>query len=141
MIFNETIITLRNTDYYIKLLNNLIINGLYDIIPEEEINYVKILINLIEFLNKNKRYLKNFRSKNYENIIILCIDEILTKKFKKEVDVEELQSVILLVKNSYLFRNFLNKIKDFYLKMYYKYKCNFCFNQNDTEVLETDNKI
>jgi hypothetical protein len=136
----EKIIELRNKDYYVKLLNNFRNNGLYDLITSEEIDYSLIVINLLHFLKKNKKYIKNFQSKDFENILILCIDEILTKKFNIDVDHEKLNVVILLVKNSYLSKTIFLYIKDTGLKIYYKYRCNFCLSQNDDEVVEFDNK-
>jgi hypothetical protein len=136
----EKILEMRNKDYYIKLLSNFKNNGLYDVITEPDIDYSLLVINLLHFLKKNKKYIKNFRSKDFENILVLCIDEILTKKFNVDVDHEKLNVVILLVKNSYLSKTIFLYIKDTGLKMYYKYRCNFCLSQNDDEVVEFDNK-
>lgn len=134
----ELVIKLKNKDYYTKLLNNLIINGLYDIAPDKNVNYITLVINLLDFLKKNKKYIKNFKSKDFENIIILCVDEILTNKLNIELDDEELRNIILLVKDSYLIKNLITYFKDLYLKLYYKYRCNFCFNQNDLEIVDVE---
>ena len=134
----EKIVVIRNKDYYIKLLSNLRNNGLYDIITEKEIDYSLLVFKLLEFLQKNKKYIKHFQSKDFEKIIILCVDEILTKKFDTEIDYEKLEVVLSLVKNSYLFKTILLRIKDFTYKIYYKYRCNFCLSQNDTDVVDSD---
>ena len=134
----ELVIKLKNKDYYTKLLNNLIINGLYDIAPDKSVNYITLVINLLDFLKKNKKYIKNSKSKDFENIIILCVDEILTNKLNIELDDEELRNIILLVKDSYLIKNLITYFKDLYLKLYYKYRCNFCFNQNDLEIVDVE---
>lgn len=135
----EKITYIRNKDYYIKLLNHLRNNGLYDILTDEELDYPKIVLKIINFLNENKKYIKNFQSKDFEYIIILCIDEILTKKYNVDVDHEKLEIVLNLVKNSYLIKTTFLRVKDTILKFYYKYKCNFCISQNDDDIINTEN--
>jgi len=135
----EKIIEIRNKDYYIKLLNRLRHNGLYEIFTEEELDYPKIVLGVINFLNENKKLIKNFQSKDFEKIIILCIDEILTKKYNADIDYEKLEIVLNLVKNSYLIKTLFIKVKDAFLKNYYKYKCKFCISQNDDDIINTEN--
>tara|TARA_B110001450_G_scaffold251465_1_gene271644 strand:+ start:1721 stop:2143 length:423 start_codon:yes stop_codon:yes gene_type:complete len=135
----ETIVVIRNKDYYIKLLTNLRNNGLYDIISDEDLDYSQLVFKLLDFLNKNKKYIKNFQSKDFEKILILCIDEIMTEKFSIEVDYEKLDIVLNLLKNTYLFKTTFLTIKDFSLKLYYKYRCTFCLSQNDTDIIESEN--
>ena len=97
-----------------------------------------LLFKLLDFLNKNKKYIKNFQSKDFEKIIILCVYEILTNKFSIDVDYEKLDIVLNLLKNTYLFKTTFLVVKDFTLKMYYKYRCNFCLSQNDTDIIESE---
>jgi len=139
MNIKEDIINLRNKDYYIKLLNRLRHNGLYELFTDEEVDYPKIVLKVIEFLNQNKKFIKNFQSKDFEKIIILCIDEILTKKYNIDVDYEKLEIVLNLVKNSYLIKTVFIRVKDIFLKNYYKYKCKFCISQNDVDVIDSEN--
>ena len=139
MNIKEDIINLRNKDYYIKLLNRLRHNGLYQVFTDEELDYSKIVLKIIEFLNTNKKYIKNFQSKDFEKIIILCIDEILTKKYNVEIDHEKLEIVLNLVQNSYLIKTVFIRVKDIFLKNYYKYKCKFCISQNDVDVIDSEN--
>lgn len=135
----EKIINLRNKDYYIKLLNRLRHNGLYELFTDEEVDYPKIVLKVIEFLNQNKNLIKNFQSKDFEKIIILCIDEILTRKYNVDIDHEKLEIVIDLVKNSYLIKTLFIRVKDVFLKNYYKYKCKFCISQNDDDIINSEN--
>lgn len=135
----EKIIEIRNKDYYIKLLNRLRHNGLYEIFTEEELDYPKIVLGVINFLNENKKLIKNFQSKDFEKIIILCIDEILTKKYNVDINYEKLEIVLNLVKNSYLIKTLFIRVKDAFLKNYYKYKCKFCISQNDDDIINTEN--
>ena len=79
-----------------------------------------------------------FQSKDFEKIIILCIDEILTKKYNIDIDHEKLEIVMNLVKNSYLIKTTFIRIKDTFLKIYYKYKCKFCIGQNDDDVIDSE---
>lgn len=135
----EKIIEIRNKDYYIKLLNRLRHNGLYEVFTEEELDYPKIVLRVINFLNENKKHIKNFQSKDFEKIILLCIDEILTKKYNIEIDHEKLEIVLNLVKNSYLIKTVFLRVKDTFLMVYYKYKCKFCISQNDDDIINTEN--
>lgn len=135
----EKIIEIRNKDYYIKLLNRLRHNGLYEVFTEEELDYPKIVLRVINFLDENKKHIKNFQSKDFEKIILLCIDEILTKKYNIDIDYEKLEIVLNLVKNSYLIKTLSIRVKDAFLKNYYKYKCKFCTSQNDDDIIETEN--
>lgn len=135
----EKIIEIRNKDYYIKLLNRLRHNGLYEVFTEEELDYPKIVLRVIIFLNENNKYIKNFQSKDFEKIIVLCIDEIVTKQYSIEIDHEKLEIVLNLVKNSYLMKTVFLRVKDTFLKVYYKYKCKFCISQNDDDIINTEN--
>jgi hypothetical protein len=134
----EKITDSRNKDYYIKLLNRLRHNGLYEVFTDEDLDYAKIVLKVIDFLNKNKKYIKNFQSKDFEKIIVLCIDEILTKKYNIDIDHEKLEIVLNLVKNSYLIRTSFTRVKDTFLKIYYRYKCKFCISQNDDDVIDSE---
>lgn len=137
----QLIIKLRSKEYYIRLINILQINGLLEIFEEElkdgKIDYLQLTLNLLSFLQKNKKYFKNFSSDKLENIIILCIDEILTKKFQIEIDEEQLNMVLNLVKNSFLFKSLLTFIKDTIIKIYYNCKCKSCYKTKDV-VIEFD---
>jgi hypothetical protein len=139
MKIEEIIIEIRSKDYYIKLLNRLRNNGLYSIVKDEEIDYPKIVLKVVEFLDINKKYIKNFQSKDFEKIIILCIHEILTKQYSIDVDYEKLEIVLNLIKNSFLIKTAFIRVKDTFLKMYYKYKCKFCISQNDDDVIVSEN--
>ncbi len=135
----ELIKKIRNKPHYVKLLDILVINGLLDIIEDElkdnKINYIDLVIKVINFLEKNKRYYLNFSSNRFDRIIILCIDEILSQKFKIDLDSEELESIIKLLRNNYLIRNFLNYIKDSFINLYYTIRCNKC--KNSKEVFDS----
>ena len=127
---------LRSKEYYTKLLDILVLNGLLDIIELEvsdgKIDYIPLVINLLKFLKANKKYYVNFSSDTFEKILILSADEILTKKFNLELSEQEISNVLELIRDSYLIRTSLNKIKDILIKVYYKLKCK-CKNCTNTE--------
>lgn len=127
----KLIISLRSKDYYVRLVEILVVNGLLDIFEEEikdgKIDYLPLIINLLDFLNKNRKHYVNFSSDKFENIIILSIDEVLNKKFKIDLDEEQLKMVLKLVHNSYLFKTTITYLKDFLIKTYYNFKCKSCY--------------
>ena len=131
----ELIKKLRSKPHYVKLLNILVINGLLDIIEDElkdnHIDYIDLTVNVITFLNKNKKHYTSFSSDKFDRIIILCIDEILTKKFKIDLDSEQLESILNLLKNNYLIRNLFYYIRDTIINFYHNVKCNKCKNPED----------
>ena len=131
---------IRTKEHYIKLIEILVIDGLLEIFEEElkddKIDYLLLILNLIGFLEKNRKHYRHFSSDKFETIIILCLDEILTKKFKTNIDENQLQTIMLLIKNRYLFRTFSRKLKDFVIKNYYicKCKCNPCYKSDIVNV-------
>jgi hypothetical protein len=132
---------LREDSYYVRLMEILVINGLLDIFEEEirdgKIDYLPLVLNLIKFLEKNKKHYRNFSSDTFESIIILSIDEIINKKFQINLDEEQLKMVLELVKNSYLFKSTITFVKDFLIKMYYRCKCKSCYSSSDV-IIELD---
>ena len=133
---------LRSDKYYIRLMEILVINGLLDIFEEElkdnKIDYLPLTLNLLKFLETNKKHYRNFSSGTFENIIILSIDEVLNKKFKIDIEEEQLEMVLQLVRNSYLFKTGMIIIKDFFIKIYYNFKCKCksCYETNDIIVID-----
>ena len=71
------------------------------------------MINILNFLQENKKHYRNFSSDTLENIIILSVDEIV-EKFKIDLDEKQLRLALDLIKNSYLMKTFLIYIKDFF---------------------------
>lgn len=129
---------LRLKDYYIRLLEILVVDGLLDIFEEElsdgKIDYLHLTLNLLTFLQTNAKHYKNFTSDKFENIIILSIDEILTKKFQIDLDEKQLNMALKLIKNSYLFKSFWTLTKDLFIKLYYKCNCKPCYNPDNVTI-------
>ena len=143
----QLISTLRSDKYYVRLMEILVVNGLLDIFEEElkdnKIDYLPLTLNLLKFLEANKKHYRNFSSGTFENIIVLSIDEVLNKKFKIELEEEQLEMILQLVRNSYLFKTGIIIIKDLFIKIYYKFKfkCKSCYKNNDVIVIDKIDKI
>ncbi len=135
----NTIKTLKENEYYFKLMEELVVGGLLDIIEDElkdgKIDYLPLLLNVLKFLNDNKSKYKNFSSRTFENILILSVDEILTKKFNVDLDEKQIDDALQLIKNSFLFVSLSQWIKDRFIILYYDYilKLN-CFKKVNTDV-------
>ena len=135
----NTIKTLKENEYYFKLIEELVVGGLLDIIEDElkdgKIDYLPLLLNALKFLNDNKSKYKNFSSRTFENILILSVDEILTKKFNVDLDEKQIDDALQLIKNSFLFVSLSQWIKDRFIILYYDYilKLN-CFKKVNTDV-------
>jgi hypothetical protein len=127
---------IKSKPHYVKVLNILVLNGLLDTVDSEikssdGINYINLVINVVSFIHKNKKHYRNISSDKLDRIIILCVDEILTKKFNVDIEDEKIEVVLQLLKNSYLFRSILNRLFDSVIKFYYYIKCSSCKNNND----------
>ena len=126
-------------EYYNKLIDGLKINGLIDAVSDPivdgKVNYISLVINVVAFLQKNKKLFSNFTQKTFEKIVILSVDEILRSK-GIDIDEEELQTVLTLLKSSFLVRGAVMFIKDTIIKGYYRVKsikcC--CCKKNDDPV-------
>lgn len=137
---------LRNNEYYTKLLEELVLDGLLDIISDEledgKIDYLPLIANLLTFLNKNKKKYRNFSSRTFENIIILTIDEILTKKFNLDLDEKQIENALNLVKNSFLVVNISQWLKDRLIIFYYDYLLNIsCCKSKEKKAVQIINNI
>jgi len=128
--FKAVVLELRENDYYIKLINILLVNGLLDIFEEElkdgKIDYLPLMLNLMTFLHNNKKLFKDFTPDSIENIIIISVDELLTKKYKREIDAKQLDIALQLLKNTQMYKTIYKTIKSFMMKLYYKLKKTSC---------------
>jgi len=140
--FKETIQHLKSKHYYVRLMEILVVNGLLDIFEEElrdnKIDYLPLIINVLNFLQENKKHYRNFSSDTLENIIILSVDEIMNKKFKIDLDEKQLQMALELVKNSYLMKSVFTLLSDTLIKIYYKCKCKTCYGDIKDVDIEID---
>ena len=80
------------------------------------------MLNLMEFLQINKGLFRDFTSKSIEKIIILSVDEILTKKFSIDIDEKQLNMALQLLKNTQMYTTLYKSIKRISWKIYNKIK-------------------
>ena len=71
--------------------------------------------------------MNNFTSDSLEKIIILSVDEILTKKFNTKLDEKQLDLAIQLLKNTQMYKTLYKRVKDLFLRLYYKTKSLNCY--------------
>lgn len=94
---------LKEETVYKRLLNELKIKGLDKLYIKrtESIDYLDIILAVVNFLEKNKKVLKNVTQNQFENIIVIVIYEILEEM---EIDMleEQIEKIIELLKNSLL---------------------------------------
>ena len=62
--------------------------------------------------------MNNFTSDSLEKIIILSVDEILTKKFNTKLDEKQLDLAIQLLKNTQMYKTLYKRVKDLLLRLY-----------------------
>jgi len=88
---------------YKKILDELKIKGLDKlyIYREHNIDYIDIIFAVIEFLQVNKKVLEKLNEEQYENIIIIIIDEIFGS-ININISEEQIGKFISLLRNVYL---------------------------------------
>ena len=122
---------LRKNEYYSKLINILVLNGLLDIFEDEfkdnKIDYLPLILNIITFLHTNRRLFNKFSPESMENIIIISVDEVLTKKFNIEIDDKQLEMALQLLRNSQLYKSVYKGLKNLILKIYNRLKLLNCY--------------
>ena len=104
---------LSNNGNFKKLLDELKVKGLDDIlsIQFETKNYMKIFLKVIIFFDNNKKCFKNIDSETKEDILILCIDEILERN-GIDIDEEEIEENLQLLKSSFIVQEGLEFLYD-----------------------------
>lgn len=108
---------LKEEPYYLKILNELKVKGFDNllIINNEPINYLDLVLNVLDFLETNKKIVKKTNSEQFENIVIILIDELLDK-YSIDISEDQIEKVIKLLKNSMFVKKtskfLINKIKN-----------------------------
>jgi len=121
------VLKLRQKEYYIKLLETLKMNGLIAITKDlvedsQNINYIKLTLTVLGFLQKNKKLFRNFTQNTFEKILVLSIDEICRIN-NIQINQDDLRLVLDLLKSSFLIKRIALYIKDIALKLYYSTQC------------------
>lgn len=104
---------LAKNENFKKLIDELKVKGLDEIleIRLESKNYMKIFLKLLIFFDNNKNCFKNIDSETREDILILCIDEILERN-GIDIDEEEIEENLQLLKSSFIVQEGLEFLYD-----------------------------
>jgi uncharacterized protein YciU (UPF0263 family) len=121
---------LKEETLYKRVIDELKIKGLDKLYIKrtDRIDYLDIILAVINFLEKNKKVLKNVTQDQFENIVIIVIDEIL-EEIKIDISEEQIEKIIELLKNSLLVRKvskyLIDKFKIIYnnIKNFINNKC------------------
>ena len=122
---------LKEDTLYKKILDELKLVGLDNLYIKktEQVDYLYIIVETINFLTLNKKKLKKLNEEQFENIIVIIIDEILEKIGLETTD-EQIEKILELLKNSLLVQK-LSKYLLINLKnLIYKIKKNCFCNTN-----------
>ena len=130
---------LKEENVYKRVLEELKIKGLDKLYIKrtETVDYLYIILAVINFLEKNKKVLKNVTQDQFENIVVIVIDEIL-EEMKIYTTEEQIEKIMELLKNSLLVKKvskyLIDKFKIVYnnIKNFINNKC--CKDSN--EVIE-----
>ena len=121
---------LKEETVYKRVLDKLKIKGLDKLYIKrtESIDYLDIILAVVNFLDKNKKVLKNVTQDQFENIVVIVIDEIL-EEMKIDTTEEQIEKIIELLKNSLLVKKvskyLIDKFKIVYnnIKNFVNNKC------------------
>jgi len=94
---------LKQETVYKRVLDELKVKGLHNLFISvgDTINYLDIVVAIVDFLDQNKKVLKKIKPEQYENIVIICVDEML-EGISVDVDEEQIEKILRLLKNSLL---------------------------------------
>ena len=127
---------ISNNENFKKLLDELKVKGLDDIlsIRLDSKNYMKLFLKVIIFFDNNKNCFKNIDSETKEDILILCIDEILDRN-GIDIDEEEIEENLQLLKSSFIVQEGFEFIYDilssFFINVYSWVKSKFKKNKKN----------
>lgn len=130
---------LKEETVYKRVLCQLKVKGLDKLYIKrtKSIDYLDIILAVVNFLEKNKKVLKNVTQDQFENIVVIVIDEIL-EEMEIDMSEEQIEKIMELLKNSLLVKKvskyLIDKFKIVYnnIKIFINNKC--CKDSN--EVIE-----
>ena len=99
----EELKALSENENFKKVLDELKVKGLNSLFTSkiESNNYIGIFIKVLLFFDNNKNIFKNVDSETKEDILVLCIDEILERN-GIFIDETEIEQNLQLLKNSFI---------------------------------------
>lgn len=94
---------LKEETVYKRVLDQLKVKGLDKLYIKrtKSIDYLDIILAVVNFLEKNKKVLKNVTQNQFENIVVIVIDEIL-EEMEIDMSEEQIEKIMELLKNSLL---------------------------------------
>ena len=124
---------LKEETVYKKILDELKLKGLEKIYirRNEIIDYMNIVIEVLNFLEENKNTIKKINHEQFENIVVILIDEIL-EKIEIEMTEEQIKNIKELLKNSLLGKKVSKYLIDSIINLYKKFNC--CKNNKDDTI-------
>jgi len=121
---------LKEKTVYKRILDKLKLKGLDKLYIKrtETVDYLDIILGILNFLEKNKKILRNTTQDEFENIVVIIIDEIL-EDMNINMSEEQIGKIMELLKNSLLVKKvskyLIDKLKIIYkiVKNYINSKC------------------
>lgn len=110
---------LKKDSIYRRILDEIKVQGLNKVYIKttDQVDYLDLIVNVIEFIDANKSVLKNLKEEQYENLVVIVIDELL-EDIGIDADEEQIEKILKLLKNSLLVNKvtklLIDKMKDFW---------------------------
>lgn len=122
---------LKEETVYKRVLEELKLKGLNKLYIKkvELIDYLDIVLAVINFLEENKKILKKVNYDQFENIFIIIIDEIL-EEININISEEQIEKILQLLKNSLLVKKVSKYLIDKLKTLYNNICCNTIKNIN-----------
>ena len=122
---------LKEETVYKRVLDELKLKGLNKLYIKkvELIDYLDIVLAVINFLEENKKILKKVNYDQFENIFIIIIDEIL-EEINVNISEEQIEKILQLLKNSLLVKKVSKYLIDKLKTLYNNICCNTIKNIN-----------
>jgi len=116
---------LKEETIYKKVLGELKLKGLNKLYINKvkSIDYLDKVLEVIHFLEENKKILKNINYDQFENIFIIIIDEIL-EGINVNISEEQIEKILQLLKNSLLVKKVSTYLIDKLKTLYNNICCN-----------------
>ena len=129
---------LKEETIYKRVLDELKVKGLdkLHIRMQEQIDYLDIILSVINFLQLNKKILKNLNKEQYENIIVIIIDEIL-ESMNINVEEEQIEKVMNLLKNTLLVEKLSKYLFEKVKNILKSCRCLICNSKKNVEVIKS----
>ena len=117
----EELKKISKNENFKKILDELNVKGLDTVlnIKMESDNYVILFVNVLAFFDSNKNIFKKVDAETKEDILVLCIDEILERN---GIDIDEsvIEQNLRLLKNTYIIQEASAFLYDILKSLYNK---------------------